>query len=165
MTPANMTLVSTHRDVLVKASLTALLLMIGAACARPPAASDAVLEVRAIWNAQVAAWNRGDLDGFMAAYWNSPDLVFFSNGDETRGWQATLDRYRARYQGEGKQMGALDFPRLEFTMLGTGAALARGRWHLQMPDGKEFGGMTSVIFRKLPEGWRIVHDHSTAENR
>lgn len=124
-----------------------------------------VQDVRAVWNAQVAAWNRGDLNGFMAAYWKSPDLVFFSNGDETRVWQATLDRYRARYQGEGKQMGTLDFPQLEVTMLGAEAALVRGRWHLQMPDGKEFGGMTSVIFRKRPEGWRIVHDHSTAESR
>ena len=114
-------------------------------------------------NAQVEAWNRGDLDGFMAGYWTSPDLVFFSNGTETRGWQATFDRYRARYQAEGKQMGTLDFPQLDLLMLGTEAALTRGRWRLKMPDGKQLSGMTSVIFRKLPEGWRIVHDHSSAE--
>jgi len=52
---------------------------------------------------------------------------------------------------------------LDLSMLGTEAALTRGRWHLKMPDGKELSGMTSVIFRKLPEGWRIVHDHSSAE--
>ena len=117
-----------------------------------------------MWTAQVEAWNRGDLDGFMAGYWKSPDLVFFSNGTETRGWQATLDRYRARYQGDGKQMGTLDFPELEILTLGPEAAMARGRWRLKMPDGKELSGMTSVIFRKLPEGWRIVHDHSSAES-
>ncbi|HSJ42125.1 MAG TPA: nuclear transport factor 2 family protein, partial [Xanthobacteraceae bacterium] len=92
------------------------------------------------------------------------DLVFFSNGAETRGWQQTLDRYRARYQGHGQQMGALDFPQLEFNQLGGDVVLTRGRWHLKMPDGKESSGMTSVIFRKLPEGWRIVHDHSSAES-
>ena len=58
-----------------------------------------------------------------------------SNGTETRGWQATLDRYRARYQAEGKQMGTLDFPQLDLLMLGTEAALTRARWRLQMPDG------------------------------
>jgi uncharacterized protein (TIGR02246 family) len=124
---------------------------------------DAAKDVRAVWTTQVEAWNRGDLEGFMAGYWKSSDLVFFSNGTETRGWQATLDRYRARYQSEGKEMGTLDFPELNILMLGPDAAMARGRWRLTMRDGKESSGMTSVVFRKLPEGWRIVHDHSSAE--
>ena len=145
--------------------LTTWLLALSAACAAPPTAqSDAVDQVRGLWKMQSDAWNRGDLEGFMAAYWKSPDLVFFSNGNETRGWQQTLDRYRARYQGQGQEMGELDFPQLEFTQLGGDVVLARGRWHLKMTDGKESGGMTSVIFRKLPEGWRIVHDHSSAES-
>jgi ketosteroid isomerase-like protein len=118
--------------------------------------------VNAVLAAQLDAWNRGDLDGYMAGYWKSPDLVFFSNGTETRGWQATLDRYRARYQADGQQMGTLDFPKLDILTLGAEAAIARGQWRLKMPDGKELKGMTSVIFRKLPEGWRIVHDHSSA---
>jgi ketosteroid isomerase-like protein len=126
---------------------------------------DPAHPARAILDAQVAAWNRGDLTGYMAGYWNSPDLVFFSNGQETRGWQPTLDRYRARYQGDGKQMGTLDFPVLEILPLGPEAALARGRWRLRMPDGRELTGMTSVVFRKRPEGWRIVHDHSSSDVR
>jgi ketosteroid isomerase-like protein len=125
--------------------------------------ADAEHPARAILDAQIAAWNRGDLTGYMAGYWNSPSLVFFSNGQETRGWQPTLDRYRARYQGEGKQMGTLDFPVLEILPLGSEAALARGRWRLRMPDGRELTGMTSVVFRKRPEGWRIVHDHSSSD--
>lgn len=119
--------------------------------------------VRAVLDAQVEAWNRGDLEGYMAGYWKSPDLVFFSNGQETRGWQPTLDRYRTRYQGAGKQMGRLDFPAMDVLMLGPDAALARGRWRLKMPDGKELTGMTTVVLRKMREGWRIVHDHSSAD--
>ena len=142
-----------------------LLLVLSAACAATPSPEpDAVKDVRAVLAAQIDAWNRGDLEGFMAGYWKSPDLVFFSNGTETRGWQATLDRYRTRYQAEGRQMGTLDFPELDILTLGTEAAMARGRWRLKMPDGKELSGMTSVIFRKLSDGWRIVHDHSSAES-
>jgi len=115
-----------------------------------------------VWNGGVEAWNRGDLDAFMTVYWNSPDLVFFSNKAETRGWQQTLERYRATYKAEGRQMGMLDFPKLEFKVLGPEAVLARGQWRLKMPDGKESTGMTSVTFQKLPEGWRIVHDHSSS---
>jgi beta-aspartyl-peptidase (threonine type) len=130
-------------------------------CARK---TDQVAEVKAVWTTQMDAWNRGDLEGFMDGYWKSPDVVFFSNGSETRGWQPTLDRYRASYQGEGKHMGTLDFPQLDFKPLGPEAVLVRGRWRLKMPDGKESSGMTSVTFQKLPEGWRIVHDHSSAAN-
>jgi len=149
----------------VKAWPAALVLALTAACsASGTPAPDAIKDVRLVWTAQVEAWNRGDLDAFMAGYWQSPDLVFFSNGTETRGWQATFDRYRARYQAEGKQMGTLDFPELEILALGPEAAMARGRWRLKMPDGKELSGMTSVVFRKLPEGWRIVHDHSSSES-
>jgi ketosteroid isomerase-like protein len=148
----------------VRAWPATLLLVMSAACAATQTPeSDATGDVRAVWTAQVEAWNRGDLDAFMRGYWKSSDLVFFSNGTETRGWQETLDRYRARYQAEGKQMGTLDFPQLDFFMLGTETALARGRWRLKMPDGQELSGVTSVIFRELPEGWRIVHDHSSSE--
>ena len=153
----------------MKAWPAALVLALSAACSAagsppPGAVPDTIKDVRAVWTAQVEAWNRGDLDAFMAGYWKSPDLVFFSNGTETRGWQATLDRYRARYQAEGKRMGTLDFPQFEILALGPEAAIARGRWRLKMPDGKELSGMTSVVFRKLPEGWRIVHDHSSGES-
>ena len=152
----------------MKAWPAALFLALSAACSAagsppPGVVPDTIKDVRAVWTMQVEAWNRGDLEGFMAGYWKSPDLVFFSNGTETRGWQATLDRYRARYQAEGKQMGTLDFPQLEILTLGPEAAMARGRWRVKMPDGKESSGMTSVVFRRLPEGWRIVHDHSSAE--
>jgi uncharacterized protein (TIGR02246 family) len=144
------------------AALFSMLIVACSAADRP--VPDAATGVRAVWTTQVEAWNRGDLEGFMAGYWKSPDLVFFSNGTETRGWQATLDRYRARYQSEGKEMGTLDFPELDILSLGPDAAIARGRWRLKMRDGKESSGMTSVVFRKLPEGWRIVHDHSSAES-
>jgi ketosteroid isomerase-like protein len=131
--------------------------------AAEPAATDPTGAVRAVLAAQVDAWNRGDLAGYMAGYWKSPDLVFFSNGHETRGWQPTLDRYRSRYQGEGKQMGTLDFPALDILPLTPDAALARGQWRLTMSNGTILTGQTSVVFRRLPEGWRIVHDHSSAD--
>jgi uncharacterized protein (TIGR02246 family) len=139
------------------------MLLLLTACAPPQLhVGDPSADVRVVWTAQVDAWNRGDLDGFMTGYWDSPDLVFFSNRAATRGWQQTLNRYRATYKSEGKQMGTLDFPQLEFKVLGPEAVLARGQWRLKMPDGKESTGMTSVLFQKRPEGWRIVHDHSSS---
>ena len=66
-------------------------------------------EVEHVLRTQQEAWNRHDLDGFMAGYWNSPELTFFSGAKENHGWQATMDRYRARYASPGHEMGKLEF--------------------------------------------------------
>lgn len=123
---------------------------------------EAAKAVRAVLDRQVVDWNRGDLDGFLNGYWKSPKVVFQSGGQRYVGWEAMRDRYRSRYQGTGKAMGRLEFSALEIETLGPEAALARGRWSLVMPDGTKPGGLFTVIFRKLPEGWRIIHDHTSA---
>jgi len=120
-------------------------------------------QVRQVLDAQADAWNRGDLDAFMAGYWHSPDLTFFSNATETKGWQPTLDRYKKHYQGDGKSMGKLDFPFQEVTILSPDAAFVRGKWHLKMPDGKEPQGMFTLVLRRIEGQWQIIHDHSSGE--
>jgi ketosteroid isomerase-like protein len=133
-----------------------------AALAWPAADPDSETE-RAVHNVldhQVAAWNKGDLEGFMEGYWRSPKLSFASGVDVTRGWEATLARYKKRYRSDGAEMGKLTFRDLEVEPLGTDAALVRGRWQLDRSKDKP-GGVFTLIFRKLPEGWRIVHDHTS----
>ncbi|MBZ5569720.1 MAG: DUF4440 domain-containing protein [Acidobacteriia bacterium] len=117
--------------------------------------------IRSLLATQVDAWNRGDLEGFMAGYWKSPELSFISGADETRGWQPTLERYRKKYQGEGKDMGKLDFFDLRVEMLAPDAAFVRGHWHLKMKNGEEPAGLFTLILRKFPDGWKIIHDHTS----
>jgi ketosteroid isomerase-like protein len=112
---------------------------------------------------QTNAWNRHDLEAFMAGYWNSPELTFFSGVHESKGWQAALDRYKKTYQGAGHEMGKLEFSNLRIETLGPDSALVRGEFHLTMSDGKTPHGLFTLIFRKFPEGWKIVHDHSVGE--
>ena len=119
--------------------------------------------IRQVLDRQTEAWNKRDLEGYMQGYRKSPDLTFYSGGTITSGWEATLARYRKRYQSEGKEMGRLDFPEEAMDLLGPDAALVRGRWRLALSGGKEMSGLTTVILKRLPEGWRIVHDHSSAE--
>jgi len=103
---------------------------------------------------QQEAWNRHDLDAFMAGYWNSPELTFFSGANGRNGWQATLDRYRATYASPGHEMGTLEFAGLRIEMLGTDGAFVRGSWHLTMSDGKTPHGLFTLVFRKFPDGWK-----------
>ncbi len=141
--------------------LMPLWLLILAAPADPPA----VVEVRALLDRQVADWNRKDLDGFLAGYWDSPDVVFQSGADRTRGFAAMRDRYRKNYQAEGKEMGTLAFSDVEIETLAPDVTMARGRWALVKSDGSHPDGLFTLIVKKFPGGWKIVHDHTSIGTR
>jgi ketosteroid isomerase-like protein len=117
--------------------------------------------ITAVLLEQQAAWNRADLDAFLHGYWNSPELTFAGSSGVTRGWQPVLARYRKNYPDQ-KTMGHLDFSALEVHPLGKDAAFALGRWHLQRSS-DELGGIFTLVFQRLPEGWRIVHDHTSTD--
>ena len=128
-----------------------------------PAPGQAPTEKEAIQKVlddQVVAWNKGDLEGFMTGYWKSPQLSFFSGGTKMAGWQATLDRYKAKYQGAGKEMGKLAFKEITIDAVGAEHALVRGRWHLTLTK-QSLGGLFTLMMRKQSEGWRIIHDHTS----
>jgi beta-aspartyl-peptidase (threonine type) len=129
---------------------------------KKPKTANPAQEIRTLLDKQVAAWNRGDLEGFMAAYWKAPELSFYSGGTKTHGWQQTIDRYRNRYQSEGREMGQLNFSDLEIEILSPVSAFVRGHWQLKMKDG-EPGGLFTLVFRKLQNGWNIVHDHTSSQ--
>lgn len=118
--------------------------------------------IQQVLQQQQAAWNRHDLEAFMSGYWNSPELTFFST-KRTSGWQATLERYRKTYQGEGREMGMLEFSDLKIEALAPDAAFVRGSWKLTLSDGKTPHGWFTLVFRRFPEGWKIVHDHTSQE--
>lgn len=111
---------------------------------------------------QVEAWNHGNLEAFMQGYWQSPDLTFFSGATVTKGWEPTLLRYRQRYQSQGKEMGKLEFQDLDIDLLSRRSAVVTGKWQLTMSDGKQPHGLFTLIFKRMPNGWRIVHDHTSA---
>jgi len=119
--------------------------------------------IRQVLQSQVEAWNHHDLDTFMAGYWNSTELTFFSGATVTHGWQPTLERYRKKYQSPGTEMGKLEFQDLQVEMLGQNAAFVRGKFLLTLSDGKQPHGLFTLVFREFPEGWRIIHDHSSGE--
>ncbi len=124
------------------------------------AQADDAGDIRTVLDDQVAAWNKGDLRGFMKGYWKSKELTFVSGKDATRGWDETLARYQKRYQAEGKEMGKLRFSEVDVRILAPGVALVTGKWELQLSKEK-VGGRYSLILKKLDEGWRIIHDHTS----
>jgi ketosteroid isomerase-like protein len=117
--------------------------------------------IRATLMAQAAAWNEGNLDAFMGTYWKSEDLKFVSGINVTRGWDATLKRYRERYAG-GTGLGALSFENIDVKMITDDVSTVTGRYKL-VRDGAPSGGVFSLVMRRDNGAWRIVHDHTSAD--
>ena len=133
--------------------------------ARGPSAASEEREtdraaIAKILEAQQNNWNQGNVDAFLEGYWHSPDLTFSGSGGIARGWDGVLARYKKNYPNRAT-MGQLDFSGLEFRFLGNDAALVLGHWHLSRAQG-DIGGVFSLVWQRFPEGWRIIHDHTSA---
>ncbi|HXW54361.1 MAG TPA: AtzH-like domain-containing protein [Candidatus Cybelea sp.] len=124
------------------------------------ASADSVAQIHAVLVAQTEAWNRADVDAFMNGYWKSESTLFVGAGGILRGWQAVLERYRRSYP-DRRAMGHLTFSDLEVHLECADAALVIGEFHLQREHDHPSGVFT-LDFRRFPEGWRIVADHTTA---
>ena len=111
---------------------------------------------------QQSAWNVGDINAFLQAYWHSPELTFSGSSGVARGWEGVAARYRKNYPDRAA-MGQLEFSDLEFRFLGRDAALVLGRWHLAREKNGDTGGVFSLVWQKFPEGWRIVHDLTSVD--
>lgn len=144
-------------------SFLSILFVLGGACMLAGAAEPHEADrqaIQSVLSAQQAAWNRGDVDAFLVGYWHSPELTFSGSSGVSRGWDGVLARYKKHYP-DRVAMGELNFSDLEFHFLGADAALVLGKWHLKREKG-DIGGVFTLVWQKFPEGWKIIHDHTSA---
>jgi uncharacterized protein (TIGR02246 family) len=128
-----------------------------------PGARDAIVAIRAVLDAQVLAWNSGDVRGFMAGYAGTDSLMFISNGQRRTGWQDALYAYVRNYPDRAS-MGTLSFEDLDVDVLAPDAALVTGLYRLRRANDEPIGLFT-LVFRKDTAGrWRIVHDHTSSDD-
>jgi len=108
---------------------------------------------------QRQAWNRGDVEGYMDGYWKSDSLLFVGSTAPTRGWQATLARYKRSYPDKAA-MGMLTFTVLKVELLDSTNAFMLGGWNLKREKDSP-GGYFTLWFRKINGEWKIVVDHTS----
>lgn len=138
-----------------------LLVLALAGCAAPDPAPEREAIV-AVLTAQADAWNRGDLDAFLRGYWNSEHTVFAGGGQVHRGYEAMAKRYREAYPTKEK-MGRLSFSNLAFESLEPDRAVVTGSWELELTGSDQRpGGVFTLLWRRFPDGWKIVHDHTSS---
>ena len=148
------------RVALLSAIAAIAILCLAAAPRTITADSPEESQIRALIDSQAEAWNRGDIDSFMTPYWKSEDTEFVGANGIVRGWEAVRQRFRHTYP-DRSAMGTLSFTNLEIHVTCADAAYVVGQFQLQRENDKP-AGVFSLDFRKFPEGWRIVLDHTTA---
>ncbi len=119
-------------------------------------------DVRKLLKDSEIAWNRGDLVTFASFYEDSPDTTFIGKEVTHGGPKEVLARYRRNYSTPEK-MGVLTFSEIEVRPLGDGFALAHGKFALKRTEagGGDASGHFTLVLRRTPNGWRIIHDHSS----
>lgn len=117
------------------------------------------IAIRKVLEAQVLAWNAGNVESFMQGYWQSDSLMFVGKSGITYGWRKALENYKKHYP-DTVAMGKLTFDLKEFKPLSPAYYFVVGKWHLQRSIGNIEGHFT-LLFRKINSKWFIVVDHTS----
>ncbi|WP_039953577.1 YybH family protein [Rhodanobacter thiooxydans] len=123
--------------------------------------------IRQVMAQQAAAWNRGDVEGYMRGYKDAPDTTFIGSSVR-KGYRGILDSYRQHY-ATAQQMGRLTFSELDVRLLPSAGgepryAVVTGRFHLDRATHGEVAqddGVFSLLWEKTADGWKIILDHTS----
>ena len=137
-----------------KKGLTVLLMLLAFSASAVP--TD---DIAHILSEQEAAWNRGDLDGYMQGYWNNDKMRFVSGKKFRYGWAETLAAYKKNYPDKAT-LGQLKFTIIDTKMLSNYAAIVVGRWELTRAKDKP-NGVFTLLVEKIDDRWVITHDHTS----
>jgi uncharacterized protein (TIGR02246 family) len=129
------------------------LVMVVATAATPQAAISAAMADSA------AGWNAGDLARFTAIY--APDAVYVAGDKVVQGKPAIAARYARSFADGGNIRGRLSFQPLAWRPLSAVHVLHVARWTLTPANGASQTGLTTLLFERRKDGWRIISDHSS----
>jgi ketosteroid isomerase-like protein len=140
------------------------LILFAAPAVRAQTAAQDESAIRNAINSQAGSWNKADIDGFMQAYENSEETTFIGASPH-KGYQAVRDRYKQNYSSPAA-MGHLTFSDIDIRLLPNGCgktelALATGRYKLEGTTNSKTNGVFSLVWRKGPQGWKIIMDHTS----
>lgn len=138
-----------------------LLLILALTLVSTSQAQPADAAIHHLLDQQTQDWNRGDVAAFMQGYEDAPTTTFV--GDTVQyGYQTILNRYQTKYKNPAA-MGKLTFIHLAIRTLDADYAVATGNFHLDRnkAGGGNADGIFSLLFKKGPQGWKIILDHTS----
>ncbi len=124
-------------------------------------ASREQLDVTKVVLAQENAWNKGDLDAYLAAFKDAIDTEAVLNGP-VRGLSNIRAAYHTSFPNKDA-MGLLEQSSVEVRELGPDYALVLGHYRLQRTrkNGGDAEGNFTEVFQKTEGGWKLVFTENT----
>ena len=119
------------------------------------------LDVTKVVLAQENAWNKGDLESYLAAFKDADDTEAILNGP-VRGLANIRAAYRTSFPNR-EAMGQLEQSSVEVRELGPDFALALGHYRLlrSRKNGGDAEGNFTEIFQKTDQGWKMIFTQNT----
>jgi len=130
----------------------------GAAPGTPAPATDPTAEILALQDSTASAWNHDNLSGHVAPY---ADTATFMAPGPIRGQDRIRASLERSFWREGKPVQQLRYDSLQVRPLGSDYALVTGRFTLYGGGRQDRSGWFSLVYARTPEGWKIIHDHSS----
>jgi ketosteroid isomerase-like protein len=124
-------------------------------CGNPTADSSGLIDVM---QQSAAAWNKGDLAGFMDSYDDSATMM---SRHGLIGKDSMMVHYRETYFGAGAPRQELTFDRFHIQPLAGEYVLLTGRFTLAGNGLPTLSGWFSLVCVHRKTGWKILHDHTS----
>lgn len=109
-------------------------------------------------------WNRGDLDAFLSDYAPESTTTFIDGRRARHGIDFIRGNYAPRFS-PGARRDSLHFEEVEVRGLSPTLALVTARFILQRGPEITASGPFTLVMERRPEGWKILHDHSSSDPR
>lgn len=121
---------------------------------------DLERSIEAMLNRSADAWNRGDLDGFVAAYADGTSTSLMTTDGPVFGRAAIRGLYAPRFES-GATRDSMRLEDLDVRPLPPLIGIVTGRYVLDRDGTVTDSGWFSIVVRRAGDGWRIVHGHSS----
>jgi hypothetical protein len=125
-----------------------------------PLPFEGVSSFSTIFNCTFPLRNAHDIEGHLAVYWNSPELLVVVDSEEFNGWQQLHDSYINGYP-DRNAMGFIRPTRIQVKLLKPDLALALTWWSASFPSSKQLVmGNSTMNLQKFDGGWKIIASHA-----
>ncbi len=141
--------------------------LLGCAPAAPstpalPDRTELTSTITAQFTRSADAWNRGDLDAFVGDYASDSLTGFVSGGHVQHGYQWIREHYAPRF-APGASRDSLRFEEFDVRPLAPAVALISARFILYRDGRNTASGPFTLVMERRPDGWKILHDHTSSD--
>jgi ketosteroid isomerase-like protein len=119
-------------------------------------------DFQAQFSNEAAAWNRGDLDTFMSDYAPGDLPTYVARGHLVRGFDVIRSHYAPSF-APGARRDSLRIEEMQVRPITDRFVLLTARYILFRGDSTTASGPFTLLMERRPDGWKILHDHSSSD--